>query len=107
MAEEMWVLEGPQPAREGEILLASIAYSGFTAVSSGATTAYKNHVDVSTGVLTGTDTTTGNVHNLKTFTVPAGYGGSKVVLESKVDVEGGASIKCGIEFRILKPGQEM
>ena len=105
MSGEMYVIEGARAAREGEILPYSATWTGFTTVSSGVTTAYRDGVDVSANVLSGSEVTSGNVHSLRLFTVPAGYGGSEVVLEARVDVSGGARLTTAVVVRILKPGQ--
>ena len=104
MSGEMYVIEGSRAAREGEILPYSVTWAGFTSVSSALTTAYRDGVDVSAAVLTGSEVTSGNVQSLRLFTVPAGYGGSEVVLEARVDVSGGARLTTAVVVRILKPG---
>lgn len=104
--EEMYVIGGERYAREGEVLVYSVQWAGFTAVSSGVTTAYKNGVDISSSCLSGSEATSGNVQTLRILTVNTGYGGSKIILEAKVDVAGGMSLKVGIPITILKAGQE-
>lgn len=103
--EEMYVIEGAKAAREGEILPFSVVWTGFTTVSSGLTTAYRDGIDVSATLLTGSEATSGNVQTLRLCTIPAGYGGSEVVLEARVDVTGGGRFTTGLVVRILKPGQ--
>ena len=61
MSGEMYVIEGARAAREGEILPYSVTWAGFTTVSSALTTAYRDGVDVSATVLTGSEVTSGNV----------------------------------------------
>ena len=100
---QKWVLQGDQPLREGEIRAFSVTWPDFSSVSSGATKTYRN--GSSETLSTGTDAVSGNVHTLKTNTVPAGYGGTIVITESKVDI-GGESYKVGIRSPILKPGQD-
>jgi hypothetical protein len=106
MAEEMFVLEGPQSIREGETVAPAIVWPGYTSVSSGTTEAYKNGSSCSAGCLSGADSVTGNVHNAQTFTPPAGYGGSWVVLECGIDVTGGSHLKTAIAYYVMKPGAE-
>lgn len=106
MSTEMFVLEGVQYIREGEAVAPSILWPGFATVSSGTTLAYKNGTDVSSSCLTGADSVSVNVHNLKTFTPQTGWGGSWIILEGGIDVTGGSHLKTGIAFYVMKPGAE-
>ena len=81
------VLQGYQPLREGEIRAFSVTWPDFSSVSSGATKTYRN--GSSETLSTGTDAVSGNVHTLKTITVPAGYGGTIVITEPRGDIGGG------------------
>ena len=106
MPDDMFVLEGVQYIREGEAQAPSILWPGFTAVSSGTSLAYKNGTDVSSSCLTGANSVSANVHNLKVFTPQSGWGGSWVILEGGIDVTGGSHLISAIAYYVLKPGQE-
>ena len=105
MADELYVIEGPGAVREGEILNYAVVWSGAQTVSSGITSAYRNGSDVSATVLSGSDTITGQTQVLKVLTVPAGYGGSRIVLEVLAVVDGN-TIKVGRTLKVLKAGEE-
>ena len=105
MADELYVIEGPGAAREGEILNYALVWSGATTVSSGVTSAYRNGTDVSATVLSGSDSVSGVTQTMKVVTVPVGYGGSRIVLEVLAVVDGN-TLKVGRTIKILKVGEE-
>jgi len=104
MAEGLFILEGPQPLREGEVRTFAIQWPDFTTVSSGETLLYKDGT-LSTSLLSGSEATSGNIQTCRTLTVSTGLGGTTLVLEAFVDVSG-QTYGVGIVCPILRPGQE-
>jgi len=100
----LWVLEGPQTMREGETVTYSLTWLGGTNLSTPSAIVYKNGTVVTTAVMpSGSHSVSGNVQTLKPVTIPAGYGGSTIVVEASCIVDGNTE-KRGIQIKCLKPG---
>lgn len=57
-------------------------------ITNPASRVYKNRVDVSSVVLTGSDSSAGNVQTSKVLTIPQSYAGEDIVLEWRAEIEG-------------------
>ena len=103
-----FVLEGSTTMREGESRVFTIVWEDFTTISTvtgGGAEAYVNGSSDSANVFTGTTSVTGNALTLPLFTVPAGLGGTNIVIEPEMSANS-QTYKTGIVIRVLKPGTE-
>ena len=110
MTESPFVLEGDQILREGEVRIFSIVWDDFVSVSSASTAAgveaYINGSTDTGNLLASTvHTYSGNVQTLAALTVPAGSGGTAIIIEPSM-ASGSQTYKTAIVCRILKPGEE-
>jgi len=102
--QETWVLEGPKVMREGETVTYSINWNGATTIATPGAVVYKNSSDVSAAVMpSGSHSVSGTMQTLKPVTIPAGYGGSTIVVEAFCTVDGNTE-KRGLQIKCLKPG---
>ena len=104
MDEELFVIEGPRKAREGESITYSVTWTNATTLASNTTKNYLNGT-LSTAVLSGSEAVSGNVQTLRTITIPTGWGGKTCVLEAWCTVDGNV-LSIGIPIKILKAGAE-
>jgi len=102
MSESPYILEGEIVLWPGEVRIYNMHWPEFDTVGSGISEAYVSGSTVS--VLTGSEVTVGNIHTMRTLTVPSGFGGNTVLLTSQVVVSGETFIK-GIVIRVLQPGE--
>jgi len=102
MSESPYILEGEFTLWPGEIRTYNMNWPEFDAVSSGVSAAYVAGSTV--GILTGSEVEAGNIHTMRTITIPADYGGNTVIVTSQVDVGTERFIK-GIVIRVLQPGE--
>jgi hypothetical protein len=99
-----YVLEGKMVVREGDVLAHTLSWPFWSSVSTAGTNVYLNGSSQSAGTwLGGTSVVSGNVTTLSSLTIPAGLGGSTVVIEVG-GTNGGETRKMGIIHIILKPG---
>ena len=108
MAESPFILEGEEVMREGESRVFAIVWEDFTAISTntaagGGVEGFVNGSSDSANLFTGTTAVAGNTLTLPLFTVPAGLGGSNIVIEPDMEANGQV-YKTGITVRVLKPG---
>ena len=101
----IFVSEGRQVVREGEAILYHIIWAEFAIIGSTVTTAYRRGTDVSSAVLGGSEASDGNVQTARLITVPAGYGGSTLVIELTA-LSGGETRKTAMVLDVLAAGQE-
>ena len=107
MATSPFIIEGEEILREGDSRVFSIEWEDFTTMSTGGGGAegFINGSTDSANLFTGTTSVTGNTLTLPTFTVPAGSGGSNIVIEPVMSANSQV-YKTGIVIRVLKPGVE-
>jgi len=102
-----FILEGEEIMREGESRIFSVVWEDFSTISTGGggVEGYINGSSQSTALFSGSTTVTGNTLTLPTFTVPAGSGGSNIIIEPVMSADG-QTYKTGIVIRVLKTGKE-
>ena len=107
MATTPFIIEGEEILREGESRVFSVVWEDFTTMSTGGGGAegYVNGSSDSANLFTGTTNITGNTLTLPTFTVPAGLGGTNIVIEPAMSANSQV-YRTGIIVRVLKPGSE-
>ena len=105
MATTPYVLEGEEIMREGETRVFSVVWEDYTTISTGGGGAegYVNGSSDSANLFAGSTTVTANTLTLPTFTVPAGLGGTNIIIEPVMSANGQV-YKTGITIRVLKPG---
>ena len=102
--QEIWVLEGPRVMREAESVTYTVTWKGATTLATPTAVVYKNGSDVSSAVMpSGSNSVSGTTQTLKPITIPAGYGGSTIVVEIACVVDGNTE-KRGLQIKCLKPG---
>ena len=110
-----FINEGSTTMREGESRVFSIIWEDFTTInastSSGAAQSsvsvdgYVNGSSDTANLFSGAPTATGNTLTLPTFSVPAGLGGTVVVIEPHME-SNSQLYKSGIVINVLKPGSQ-
>jgi len=107
MPTSPYILEGEEILREGESRVFSVIWEDFTTMSTGGGGAegYVNGSSDSANLFSGSTTVTGNTLTLPTFTVPAGLGGTNIIIEPVMSANSQV-YKTGIVVRVLKPGSE-
>lgn len=110
-----FILEGSTTMREGESRVFTIIWEDFTTVnastSSGAgqssvsVDGFVNGSSDTANLFSGAPSVVGNTLTLPIFTVPAGLGGSVVVIEPHME-SNSQLYKTGIVINILKPGSQ-
>lgn len=108
-----FVIDGSTTMREGESRIFSVIWEDFTSVnastSSGAAQSsisvegYVNGSSDTANLFAGAPTAAGNTLTLPTLTIPAGLGGTQVVVEPHME-SNSQIYKTGIVISILKPG---
>lgn len=101
----IYVNAGRQVVREGERMLWSVLWAEFKRITSPITTAYRRGSDVSSDVLDQQESSADNIQSLRRITIPAGYGGSTIVIEITV-TSGLETRKSAIVMDVLPVGQE-
>lgn len=107
MPESPFVLEGEEILREGESRIFSVIWDDFTTISTGGggVEGYVNGSSDSANLFTGTTVVTGNTLTLPKFTIPAGLGGTSIIIEPVMSANSQV-YKTGVTIRVLKPGSE-
>ena len=105
MPEGPFILEGEEILREGESRKFSVIWDDFTTISTAGCETYQNRSSQSASMLSGSSAVSGNVTILPLFTVPAGSGGTTIIVEAAMSANSQA-YKTGIVCRIMKPGAE-
>ena len=101
---QTWVIEGPQEGTVEEVLAYTVTWTGGSSCATPLTKLYMNQ-SLSTAALGGSESVTGNVQTLRTFTIPSGWGGRTAVLEAECTVDGAKKI-APIQVEIRKRGAE-
>ena len=101
--ENPFILEGDQIMREGERRAFALTWNQFSTISTAGTAVYLNGSVDTTNVLSGSTSVVSNVQTVPLITIPTGYGGLTIVIESAM-ISGGMTYKTGIVIHVLKPG---
>ena len=102
-----FVLEGEETMRENESRVFSVVWEDFTTISTGGggVEGFVNGSSDSANLFAGSTDVTGNTLTLPLFTVPAGLGGTNIILEPAMAANSQV-YKTGIVIRVLKPGAQ-
>jgi len=104
MSDDIWVVEREQEMVEGEAITYSVKFLGATVVAAPASKVYKNGVDYSSTVQSGSDSVSGSTVTLKTITAQANDGGSVYVVVVQATVDGNIEKRKFI-IRIVNPSE--
>lgn len=105
MQDDIWVVEKDQVMIEGEAIAFSVDFIGATTVTSPTSTVYKNGVDYSSTVQSGSDSVSGSVVSIKTITAQNGDGGAVYIVVVGASVDGNIQ-KRKFLIRVVGAGHE-
>ena len=91
---DVWLLESPIVAIEGESLVFNVTMLGASSVSSPTAFVYFNGTDVTSAAMpSGSHSVSGNVITLKALSVLAAYAGGELVVVPQATVDGNTELR--------------
>lgn len=74
--------------KPNDVFACVLIWNSAATISNPSSRVYKNRVDVSASIMSGSNASSSNVQTSKIITIPENYSGSDVVLEWRADIEG-------------------
>lgn len=74
--------------KPNDIFACVLIWNSAATISNPESRVYRNRVDVSATIMSGSESSSSNVQTSRIMTIPPSYAGSDVVLEWRADIEG-------------------